>query len=992
MRTAVASGFRRSLTRIGRRTITALLAVVVVGSGGWSTSSPARSAAGAADAPIQALARSAPAGPHVSVVPAPPDADLAAFRPQWSAVASAADVEADAAANAGLQPSIQFEEAERHADDRIAFTPGARVTVGFEPRASDRWPVGGSKPTALPGGRLDGTSMRGQGKGPLVGRLPAVAPPDPPAADPSPASEPPLAVPDGGVDVPTETEPATPATSASFSESEAAAIAASDAVVSSTGLRREIFGFLPYWQVNSSTLRLDYSKISTIAYFGVGADAVGNLQKNNADGTTTVGWSGWTSSKMTSIISAAHTNKTRVVLTVQSFGWNTSGLDRQKALLGSSTARLTLARQIAAAVRDRGADGVNLDFEPLASTYDAEFTALVRSVRAELDKVHSGYQLTFDTTGSIGNYPIENATAPGGADAIFIMGYDYRGSSSSPVGSIAPLSRTGYDITDTVAAYAARVAPSKLILGVPYYGRAWSTSDDTVHATNTSSAKTGASTTVVYSTAADFLAQYGRRLEETEQVAWTAYQRENCTATYGCVTSWRQLYIDDAATLGAKYDVVNSYNLRGAGIWALGYDGTRPELWAAIETKFVTDTVPPTLTSASISGTAFSPNEDGVADTISLSLAASGATGWSFSAAPISATTVGAPVRTSSGSGGSVTVVWDGRANSGAGVADGMYRLTLTALDASGNRVSRAWDIRLDRIAPTMTATAPARFSPNGDGAADSAALYWASSESVSGSARIYRGTTLVRSWAIAGATSASITWTGTDATGKAVADGTYTFLVAGRDAASNVASRSVQIVVDRTLGMVRWSRSAFYPQDGDGLVATAKATFSLSRTSVVSVIIASGTTVVRTVWTNRTLPAGTYGWTWNGRNNSDAFVAPGNYQVWVTTTNGLGTTRLGRTILVDAFRVVRSASALRSGQTLTLTLTTTEPLRSNPNVRLIQPGLSMVQRTATSLGSGKYRVTFTIAPGPAGTATIRIAARDSGYGVNASTATVTIL
>ncbi|MDQ3127951.1 MAG: glycosyl hydrolase family 18 protein, partial [Chloroflexota bacterium] len=611
--------------------------------------------------------------------------------------------------------------------------PGARVTVGFEPRASDRWPVGGSRPTALPGGRLDGTSMRHQGK-------------------PSPASDSPLAVLDGGVDVPTETQPATPATNASFSESEAAATAPSDAVVSSTGLRREIFGFLPYWQVNSSTLRLDYSKISTIAYFGVGADAAGNLQKKNADGTTTVGWSGWTSSKMTSIIAAAHTNRTRVVLTVQSFAWNTSGLTRQKALLGSSTARLNLARQIAAAVRDRGADGVNLDFEPLASTYDAEFTALVRSVRAELDKVHSGYQLTFDTTGSIGNYPIENATAPGGADAIFIMGYDYRSSASSPVGSIAPLTRTGYDIRDTVAAYTARVAPSKLILGVPYYGRAWSTSSDAVHATNTSSTKTGASTTVLYSTAAGYLAQYGRRLEATEQVAWTAYKRENCTTTYGCVTSWRQLYIDDAATLGAKYDIVNSYNLRGAGIWALGYDGTRPELWGAIENKFVTDTVPPVVTSASITATAFSPNGDGVADSISLSLAASGATGWSFSAAPVSGTTIGVPVRTGSGSGARVTFVWDGRANSGAGVADGTWRLSLEAADGSGNRVNRAWDVRLDRIAPDLAATAPARFSPNGDGAADTATLAWTSPETMSGTARIYHGTALVRSWTIAAA------------------------------------------------------------------------------------------------------------------------------------------------------------------------------------------------------------------------------------------------
>jgi hypothetical protein len=95
------------------------------------------------------------------------------------------------------------------------------------------------------------------------------------------------------------------------------------AAVTRTGLRREIFGFLPYWELNASSLRLDYGRISTIAYFGIGADGSGNLQKRNADGSTTVGWSGWTSSRLTSIISAAHRNHTRVVLD-QSFGWNTS--------------------------------------------------------------------------------------------------------------------------------------------------------------------------------------------------------------------------------------------------------------------------------------------------------------------------------------------------------------------------------------------------------------------------------------------------------------------------------------------------------------------------------------------------------------------------------------------------------------------------------------------------------------------------------------------
>ena len=96
------------------------------------------------------------------------------------------------------------------------------------------------------------------------------------------------------------------------------------------------------------------------------------------------------------------------------------------------------------------------------------------------------------------------------------MGYDYRTLSTNQVWSVSPLSRTVYDIRETVLAYLARVSASKLILSVPYYSRAWSTNSDDFHATNISGTKYGASTTVVYSTAIDYFADHGRHYDATE--------------------------------------------------------------------------------------------------------------------------------------------------------------------------------------------------------------------------------------------------------------------------------------------------------------------------------------------------------------------------------------------------------------------------------------------------------------------------------------------
>ncbi len=41
--------------------------------------------------------------------------------------------------------------------------------------------------------------------------------------------------------------------------------------------------------------------------------------------------------------------------------------------------------------------------------------------------------------------------------------------------------------------------------------------------------------------------------------------------------------------------MINRKGLRGAGIWALGYDGTRPELAAELRAKFINDTTVPVV-------------------------------------------------------------------------------------------------------------------------------------------------------------------------------------------------------------------------------------------------------------------------------------------------------------------------------------------------------------------------------------------------------------
>jgi spore germination protein YaaH/flagellar hook assembly protein FlgD len=765
-----------------------------------------------------------------------------------------------------LRPSVQYEEAVAHADDRISFTAGGLVSTPFTPRPEDDWTVGGEAPRQLPAGRLSGSAIRstvpGKGAAPGHGSIGRLM--DSPIVDRRTAIDTRLA-----------------------------------AAVDPGGLRREVFGFLPYWELTDSSTTLDWEKLSTIAYFGVGAAANGNLEINNSDGSTSIGWAGWTSSKMTEVISEAHANNTRVVLTIQSFAWSSGGVTKQKALLGSATARGNLARQIAAAVRDRGADGVNLDVEPIVSGYAEEFTALVKAVRAELDAIVPGYQLTFDTMGYIGNYPIEAATGADGADAVVIMGYDYKGSSAGTAGSIAPIGGPVYDIADTLAAYTSRIAASKVILGVPYYGRAWSTATDDLNATTTSAAKFGSSVTALYETAIELAADNGRRFDPIEGSAWTAYQRENCSKTYGCVTGWRQLYYDDAATLAAKYDLVNQYDLRGAGIWALGYDGSRPELYAVLKDKFITDTVPPVISASAVSSAAFSPNGDGRLDTTTMRLTATGLIRYGWRVQPLYDGTADPSILEGEAEGTTPTFTWNGLGADGQPVPDGAYRLTLWAADASNNRSAVGEVIVVDGVRPALTSSAaPVTISPNGDRRFDTTDLGMVSSELVTGRARVIDRTGVtVRTWKFAGLTTGSWTWDGMDEAGKPVPDRKYDFRIDAVDPAGNGTVLTLPIVVDRTIVDITWAQKAFTPADGE----RDKLTVQLLRPATVSVSIYQGKTLVRRALVDKAMPKGNWTWSWNGLNGHRELVEPGVYTAAVTTTTALGVSRLTRTVTVEA-------------------------------------------------------------------------------------------
>lgn len=352
---------------------------------------------------------------------------------------------------------------------------------------------------------------------------------------------------------------------------------------------REVFGFLPYWKLGQPTTQLDMAQLTTIAYFGIEAHQDGRLIRLSKSGAVPQGWAGFESQAFADTLTAAHAAHVRVVLTVQRFAWTAGQARRTVKLLQSPTARSSLVRDIVGVVQDRGIDGINLDWEPVPPAVRDDYTTFVRELRAGLDGAKAGLQLTFDLTTALGAYDLPTLAADDGADAALVMGYDYRVASATRAGSTAPLDTgdAGFGLRATVAAALATIAPDRIILGLPWYGRAWSTAGSAAHALTQDPGTFGPSQTVEYGAAVEQAQLTGRLYDETEATAWSVYQAAPCHA---CPVTWRQLWYDDVDGFRTKVRLALDQGLRGIGIWALGDDGTHPELWSALSLALGTTT------------------------------------------------------------------------------------------------------------------------------------------------------------------------------------------------------------------------------------------------------------------------------------------------------------------------------------------------------------------------------------------------------------------
>jgi len=338
------------------------------------------------------------------------------------------------------------------------------------------------------------------------------------------------------------------------------------------GLRGEVMAFVTTSQVDDALARLDLGATSTIAFFSLVAGGNGSIIQDSR-------WRSWTGTLVDELIERAHAAGTKVVISLARFSWSASQTKISTALLASVTARAGLARVVADEVVRRGVDGVNVDFEPIPRGQKANFTDLVRRIRTELDARGPGYQLTFDVVGHFESYDVGGALAPGGADAVYLMGYHYAGTFSTIAHGTAPLGGSRYSVADAIRGLRTVARPSQLIVGVPYYGHLWPTASGALNARTT-----GRGHDVLYSSARLIASERGTIYDPVEQVERVAWRVRSCPT---CALQWFQLYFDDARSLGVKWAEFQRQGLLGTGVWTTAFEGDSGVVTAALRAAWL---------------------------------------------------------------------------------------------------------------------------------------------------------------------------------------------------------------------------------------------------------------------------------------------------------------------------------------------------------------------------------------------------------------------
>lgn len=334
---------------------------------------------------------------------------------------------------------------------------------------------------------------------------------------------------------------------------------------------REVMGYLPYWSYTADNpyVPMRWDLLTILAWFSVEMDGTGAI-------TNRRGWGGQTTAR---IVQDAHLHGVKVIITITNFTGSEIA-----SIVNNAANRQRAINNCLLLMSEHSADGINIDFEFVPASARNGFvtfmTELKDAVRAAQPNGWEGHvSLAGPAVDWNGAYDydvlLENT------DGIMVMAYGYHWSGSNP-GPNSPLETgnlwSGRSISWTVddyLTYGEFENRSKVLIGLPWYGRDWKVAN-----TNVPGVSAGSGGSRTFRVAEPEALSIGKNWEDISKSVY--YHRTANNQLY-------QVWYDDGRAFEAKVAYVDERDLGGIGIWALGYEGASPDLWDAIDTVFGID-------------------------------------------------------------------------------------------------------------------------------------------------------------------------------------------------------------------------------------------------------------------------------------------------------------------------------------------------------------------------------------------------------------------
>ncbi len=329
-----------------------------------------------------------------------------------------------------------------------------------------------------------------------------------------------------------------------------------------------IFGWHPHWKGDLYT-EYNLQLMSEISYFSYEVNA------STGEYNSIHNW------KKTKLVEIAHTYGTKVSLTATLFG-----KENIELLLSNNTSITTFIKTIVGLVKLKNADGINIDFEGLRvennNNLDSQFTDMIsrlsRHLKSEIPNATLSIALpAVDWSNAFNITDLSNHV-----DLFVMMGYDYHWKTSKQAGPVAPLQNSdkwgNISISNSIERYInSGMQKNKFCVAFAYYGYDWPTESNILNSNTLSRSKSR-----TFANIKTEFANNTKNWDESSESPYFIYTKNDTV---------HQCWYESKISLQRKYEYSIDQNIKGIGIWALGYDIDKNnkynDLWLLLEEVFL---------------------------------------------------------------------------------------------------------------------------------------------------------------------------------------------------------------------------------------------------------------------------------------------------------------------------------------------------------------------------------------------------------------------